>query len=207
MVQQRISVSLPEPMQNYRRLDPQECNQSISINQSINQSINVCSITRRSLAGAEMDGGNVRRHRQGAQRTVLPRRSHHTLLQVGGNVVTVWRDFMNNSWTHSPRGHFTNFSRALQNNLAKTYNARNHIYGENFKLKLCTCAQSHALGTRTKSFSLKFVIRSTISAIHKLGENILESSRNVSETTPKSHKAIGNDTLALSSVRAEVSSN
>ena len=32
-------------------------------------------------------------------------------------------------------------SRALQNNLAKIHNARNHIYGENFKLKFCTCAQ------------------------------------------------------------------
>ena len=63
------------------------------------------------------------------------------------------------------------------------------------------------LWAHLQSFSLKFVIRSTISAIHKLGENILESSRNVSETTPKSHKAIGNDTLAVSSVRAEVSSN
>ena len=27
-----------------------------------------------------------------------------------------------------------------ENNLAKIYNARNHIYDENFKLKLCTCA-------------------------------------------------------------------
>ena len=30
----------------------------------------------------------------------------------------------------------------IQNNLAKICNARNHIYGENFKLKLCTCTQS-----------------------------------------------------------------
>ena len=35
---------------------------------------------------------------------------------------------------------FINVLRALQNNLAKIYNARNHINGENFKLKLCTCA-------------------------------------------------------------------
>ena len=28
-------------------------------------------------------------------------------------------------------------SRALQNNLVKIHNARNHIYGENFKLKFC----------------------------------------------------------------------
>ena len=70
-------------------------------------------------------------------------------------------------------GCFTNVSRALQNNLAIIHNTRNHIYGENFKLKLCTCAQSMAL-----------LITSTISAIHKFRENILESSWNVSETTP-----------------------
>ena len=37
-------------------------------------------------------------------------------------------------------GCFTNVSRALQNSPAKIHNTRNHIYGENFKLKLCTCA-------------------------------------------------------------------
>ena len=87
------------------------------------------------------------------------------------------------SWC--PGGCFTNVWCALQNNLAKLYNARNHIYGENSKLKLCTCAQSMALGTRTK-FQLDIPIRSTISTIHKFRENILESSRNVSETTPRS---------------------
>ena len=30
----------------------------------------------------------------------------------------------------------------LRINLVKIYNARNHIYAENFKLKLCMCAQS-----------------------------------------------------------------
>ena len=82
-----------------------------------------------------------------------------------------------------PGGCFFNVSRALQNNLAKTYNARNHIYGENFKLKLCTCALSMALGTRIK-FQLEIIISCTLSAIQKFGENILESSRNVSETIP-----------------------
>ena len=86
--------------------------------------------------------------------------------------------------TKVPEGCFTNVSRALQNNLAKIYNARNHIYGENFKLKLCACAQSMALGTRTK-FQLEILIRSTTSAIHKFRNNILESSRNVSEITPR----------------------
>ena len=90
---------------------------------------------------------------------------------------------MFNCLFQSSRGCFTNVSRALQNNLAKIYNANNNIYGENFKLKLCTCAQSMALGTRTK-FQLEILIRSAISAIHKFRENILESSRNVSETTP-----------------------
>ena len=56
-------------------------------------------------------------------------------------------------WCVKPGGCFTNVSRALQNNLAKIYNARNHIYGENFKLKLCTCAQSH---TQVQILSLKF---------------------------------------------------
>ena len=39
-----------------------------------------------------------------------------------------------------------------------------------------------ALGTRTK-FQFEILIRSTIPAIHKFRENILEGSWNVSETT------------------------
>ena len=78
-------------------------------------------------------------------------------------------------------GCFTNVSRALQNNLAKIYNARNNISVENFKLKLCTGAQSMALVTRTE-FQLEILIRSAILVIYKFRENILESSRNVSET-------------------------
>ena len=85
-----------------------------------------------------------------------------------------------------PGGCFTNVSRTLQNNLAKIYNVRNHIDGENFKVKLCTCAQSMALCTRTK-FQLEMLIRSVISATHTFRENILESSQNVSETTPQGH--------------------
>ena len=86
-----------------------------------------------------------------------------------------------------PGGCFTNVSRTLQNNLAKIHNTGNHIYGENFKLKLYTCAQSHALGTRTK-FQLEILIRTTISAIHKFQDNILESSRNVSETNARNQE-------------------
>ena len=51
-------------------------------------------------------------------------------------------------------------------------------------LAFCTCAQSHALGTRTK-FQLEILIRTTISAIRKFQENILESSRKVSETNAR----------------------
>ena len=69
-------------------------------------------------------------------------------------------------------GCFTNILQALQNNGIKIYNARNHIFGENFKLKLCMCAQSDALGTRTK-FQLEIFIRITISKIQKFRENIL----------------------------------
>ena len=42
-----------------------------------------------------------------------------------------------------------------------------------------------ALATRTK-FQLEIFIRSTISAIYKFQESILESSQNVGETTPRS---------------------
>ena len=38
---------------------------------------------------------------------------------------------------------FTNVSQALQNNITKINNARNHIYGENSTLKLCACAFGH----------------------------------------------------------------
>ena len=62
--------------------------------------------------------------------------------------------------------------------LQKIHNARNRIYGENFKLKLCTCAQSMDLGTCTK-FQLEILIRCMIFTIHKFRENILDSLRNV----------------------------
>ena len=51
-------------------------------------------------------------------------------------------------------------------------------------MKILTCAQSKAVGTRTK-FKLEILITSTICAIHKFRGNFLESSRNVSETTPR----------------------
>ena len=87
-------------------------------------------------------------------------------------------------WKHFPRywgGCFTKVSRALQNNLAKICNARNHIYDENFKMKLCMCALNHALDIRTK-FQLEILSRNMVPAIHTFRENILESSQNVCET-------------------------
>ena len=77
---------------------------------------------------------------------------------------------------------FTNVSRALQDILLKFVYCRNRSSYENFKLKLCTCAQS-ALGTRTH-FQFEILTINVISSIVYFREIILESSRNVSETTP-----------------------
>ena len=57
-----------------------------------------------------------------------------------------------------------NVSRALQNILSKFMYSRNCTSYENFKLKLCTCAQSIALGTRTK-FQLEVLNTNVISSI------------------------------------------
>ena len=51
------------------------------------------------------------------------------------------------------------------------------------KPNLGTCAQSMALGTRTK-FQLEILLRSMIYTIHKFCENILKSSQDVSEPLP-----------------------
>ena len=61
-------------------------------------------------------------------------------------------------------GCFTNISRALQNILSKFVYRRNRTSYENFKLKLCMCAQSHALGTHTK-FRLEILSLNVISSI------------------------------------------
>ena len=60
---------------------------------------------------------------------------------------------------------------------------RNHTFYENFKLKLCTCAQSHALGTCTK-FHLEILTINVISGIVYFRKIILDISWNISETTP-----------------------
>ena len=78
---------------------------------------------------------------------------------------------------------FTNVSRALQNILSKFVYYKNRTSYDNFKLKLCTCAQSHALGTRRKS-QLEILSINVNYGIVYFREIILESSRNVSEKTP-----------------------
>ena len=72
---------------------------------------------------------------------------------------------------------FTNVSRALQDILLKFVYCKNRSSYENFKLKCM------ALGTRTK-FQFEILTMNVISSIVYFREIILESSRNVSETTP-----------------------
>ena len=71
--------------------------------------------------------------------------SEWCLVYVDDWVFAIW-DYTGQArsilWLMMPRGCFANSSRALQNKLAKIHNARNHISGENFILKLCKCAQS-----------------------------------------------------------------
>ena len=93
------------------------------------------------------------------------------------NITRFSKQIFTNSITMTriePGGCFTNVLRTVQNNIAKIHNAGNHIDSENFKLNLCTSTK----------FQLEILIRSTISAINKFRENILESSWNVSETPP-----------------------
>ena len=74
--------------------------------------------------------------------------------------------------------YWPNASWALRNNLAKIYNDRNHIVGENFMLKLYTYV------CPSTKFQLEILIRNMVFAINKFRENILESSWNISETPP-----------------------
>ena len=87
-----------------------------------------------------------------------------------------------------PGGCFTNVSRALQKILSKFVYCTNSTCDENFKLKLCTCAQSLALGTRT-NFQIEILTINVISGVVYFRENILGSSRNVSETAPSADLA------------------
>ena len=60
---------------------------------------------------------------------------------------TYWLSTTEHSWQHL--GLFHNVSRTLHNILSKFMYCRNFTCYENFKLNLCTCAQSNALGTST----------------------------------------------------------
>ena len=82
-----------------------------------------------------------------------------------------------------PWGCFTNVLQALQNILSKFMYSRIRTFYENFKFKLCMCTQSHAVGTHTK-FQLEILNINVISGIMYFDEIILESLKNVSETTP-----------------------
>ena len=93
----------------------------------------------------------------------------------------VW--FIICGFTLAPGGCFTNVSRARQDILSKCVYCRNRTSYENFKLKLCTCAQSHALGTRAK-FQLGILTINVVSGTVYFRDIILESTRNASETTP-----------------------
>ena len=94
-------------------------------------------------------------------------------------------------WHLVSGGCFTNTCGALQ---ILSWNVcvccRNRTSYENFELKLGTCAQNHALGTVSAWNSHLYVI----SGIVHFHEIILESSRDVSETTPWSQYRI--DTTA-----------
>ena len=69
---------------------------------------------------------------------------NYVLLSIGGCFVNVW-------WV-------------LENIRSKFACCKNRTYYETFKLKLCTCAQSHTLGTYTK-FQLEILITNVISGI------------------------------------------
>ena len=83
----------------------------------------------------------------------------------------------------SIRVFFTNILWARQDILSKIVYSINHTSYDNFKLKLCKCAQSHALGTSTK-LQLEIINKNMNSGIVYFCEIILESSRNICETTP-----------------------
>ena len=89
---------------------------------------------------------------------------------------------------------FRELSKIFSRHLCIT---ESHTFDENFKLKLCTWAQSYALGTRTK-FQHKILTINVISGIVYFRDIILESSRTLSETTPWLLKLPGLVTLAAS---------
>ena len=88
--------------------------------------------------------------------------------------------YLPNWWNtlHGTWGCFTNVSRALQKIFSRIlYITKIVLFYENFKLKLCTCARSHVLGTRTE-FQLEIISICVISGIVYFREIILVSWRN-----------------------------
>ena len=69
---------------------------------------------------------------------------------------------------------------------------------ENFKLKLCTCAPSMALGTPTK-LQLEILTIIVVSVIASFRNIFLESSQNISETTPGTWSTLVPVTIQLQS--------
>ena len=90
---------------------------------------------------------------------------------------TSWR------WPGEYGGCFTNVSRALQNIISKFVYYYSRISYENFKLKLCACAQSHVLGTRAKC-QLEILGINVIFGIVYFREIILESSQTLVRQPP-----------------------
>ena len=70
------------------------------------------------------------------------------------------------------QGGFTNVSQALQDILSEFLCCTNRPSYEKSKLKLCMCAQSHALGTRTK-IQLEILTVNVISGIMYFREKLI----------------------------------
>ena len=79
--------------------------------------------------------------------------------------------------------------KGLHCNLSNFLYCRNHTSYENFKIKLRTCAQSHALGTCRRS-QLEILTINVFSDIAYFRGITLESSRNFSKTIPRALTAV-----------------
>ena len=88
------------------------------------------------------------------------------------------------SFSKKPGGCSTNVSWAFQNILSKFMYCGYRTSYENFKPKLCMCAQGHALVTHTK-FQIEILTINVISGTAYFRKIIFESSWNVGETNPR----------------------
>ena len=126
----------------------------------------------------------------------------HYLTGVGNPIVEIRRSYDRLSYLHNGISYTGKMAslywNGAQGGVSLTYRELFKIFSwnlckaeivffsnENFKLKLCRCAQSHALGTR-KKFQHESLTVNVIS-----GEIILERSQNVSETTPGRYMRFG----------------